>query len=54
LASDLTDPAGAVAALASRRLPILAVLDTLDVVRFRPVQVLRSHRLAEAPSTLHQ
>jgi hypothetical protein len=36
----------AVAALNPLPLPITAVLDRLDVVRFRPVEVLESHILA--------
>jgi 2'-5' RNA ligase len=46
LADDLTDPAAAVAALNRSPLPIRAVLDRLDVVRFRPVEVLESQILA--------
>jgi len=46
LASDLADPAAAVAALVPLPLPIAATLDRLDVVRFRPVEVLESHILA--------
>jgi 2'-5' RNA ligase len=45
LASDLTDPAAAVAALNRAPLPIRAVLNRLDVVRFRPVEVMESHIL---------
>jgi hypothetical protein len=45
-ASHLADPAMAVAALNPLPLPITAVLDRLDVVRFRPVEVLESHILA--------
>jgi 2'-5' RNA ligase len=45
LAKDLTDPPAAVAVVLSARLPITAGLDTMEVVRFRPVQVLASHRL---------
>jgi 2'-5' RNA ligase len=48
LARDLTDPATAVGVVAPSRLPIAAVLYTVDVVRFRPVQVLGSHRLKVA------
>ena len=46
LARDASDPAAAVAALHPLNLPIAAVLGTIEVVRFRPVQVLASHRLA--------
>lgn len=46
LAGDLTEPAAAVAALNPLPLPLPAVLDRLDVVRFRPVEVLDSHILA--------
>jgi 2'-5' RNA ligase len=46
LAGDLADSAAAVAALNLLPLPITAVLDRLDVVRFRPVEVLESHGLA--------
>lgn len=45
LASDLADPAAAVATLKHISLPIRAVLDRLDVVRFRPVEVMESHVL---------
>jgi 2'-5' RNA ligase len=45
LASDLTDAAAAMAALPASLPPIDAVLDTLDVVRFRPVEILSSHTL---------
>jgi 2'-5' RNA ligase len=45
LASDLTDPAVAVAALNPLPLPVTAILDRLDVVRFRPVEVLQSQIL---------
>jgi 2'-5' RNA ligase len=48
LASDLADPAAAIAALDPLPLPIRAVLDRLDVVRFRPVELLESHRLANS------
>jgi 2'-5' RNA ligase len=46
LAGDLVDAAAAVAALAPLPLPITATLNQLDVVRFRPVEVLESHGLA--------
>jgi 2'-5' RNA ligase len=46
LASDLADSAAAVAALGLSPLPITSLLDRLDVVRFRPVEVLESHSLA--------
>ncbi len=45
LASDVTNPAAAIAALNRLALPITAVLNRLDVVRFRPVEVLASHTL---------
>ena len=45
LAGDLADPAAAIAVLDPFRLPLAAVLDAADVVRFRPVRVLTSHRL---------
>jgi 2'-5' RNA ligase len=48
LASDLIDPAAAIAALGPPRLPIDGVLNTVEVVRFRPVQILASHRLVDA------
>ena len=48
LASDLADPAAAVAALNPLPLPIQAVLDRLDVVRFRPVEIMESHILRGA------
>jgi 2'-5' RNA ligase len=48
LASDLIDPAAVVAALDPPRLPIDGVLSAVEVVRFRPVQILASHRLVEA------
>ncbi len=48
LAGDLADPAAALAALAPVPLPIAAVLDTLEVVRFRPPHVLASHPLTPA------
>jgi 2'-5' RNA ligase len=48
LASDLIDPGAAIAALGSPLLPIDGVLNTIEVVRFRPVQILASHRLVEA------
>jgi 2'-5' RNA ligase len=47
LASDLNDPSAAVAALSPLPLPITALLDRLDVVRFRPVIILESHILAK-------
>lgn len=46
LAEDLTDPAAAISVLAPQRFPMAAMLDTVELVRFRPVQVLASHRLA--------
>jgi len=45
LASDLTDPTAAVASLDPPKLPIAAVLDRIEVVRFRPIEILESHRL---------
>jgi 2'-5' RNA ligase len=45
LASDLAYPIAAVAMPGPLRLPIAAVLNTLEVLRFRPVQVLASYRL---------
>jgi 2'-5' RNA ligase len=48
LASDLADPAAAVAALNPLALPVRAVLDRLDVVRFRPVEVMESHSMANS------
>jgi hypothetical protein len=48
LASDLIDPGAAIAALGPPLLPIDGVLNTIEVVRFRPVQILASHRLVEA------
>jgi 2'-5' RNA ligase len=48
LASDLADPAAAKKALQSVRLPIDALLETIEVVRFRPVEILASHRLGAA------
>jgi 2'-5' RNA ligase len=48
LASDLIDPAAALAATGPPRLPISGVLGTVAVVRFRPVEVLASHGLAVA------
>ena len=47
LAKDLKDAAEAIAALGPLRLPINAMLDRIDVVRFRPVELLASHKLAE-------
>jgi 2'-5' RNA ligase len=46
LAGDLADPAAALAALAPLPLPFTATLDRLDVVRFRPVEILESQLLA--------
>jgi 2'-5' RNA ligase len=46
LAKDVVDPAAAVAALGRLPMPITAVLDRSDVVRFRPVEILESHTLA--------
>jgi len=46
LASDLIDPAAALAATGPPRLPISGVLDTVDLVRFRPIKLLGSHALA--------
>jgi 2'-5' RNA ligase len=46
LAGDLVDAAAAVAAVTPLLLPITALLDRLDVVRFRPVEILESHVLA--------
>jgi 2'-5' RNA ligase len=43
LAAGLSDPIAAVSALELPRLPIAAVLDTIDVVRFPPVEVLARH-----------
>jgi 2'-5' RNA ligase len=51
LADDLTDPAAALAVLQPLRLPIDAMLDTIEVVRFRPVEVLASHALLTDPSS---
>ena len=48
LASDLANPATAIAALDPAGFPIVGVLDTMEAVRFRPVQVLESRRLADA------
>jgi 2'-5' RNA ligase len=45
LAKDLTQPAAAIAALDSLLLPIDTVLDRVEVLRFRPVEVLASHKL---------
>ena len=45
LASDLPDPAAAVAALQPLPLPIAGLLERVDVVRFRPVQILESQAL---------
>ena len=47
LASDLADPAAAVAALGLSPLPFTTMLVRLDVVRFRPVEILESHSLAD-------
>jgi 2'-5' RNA ligase len=47
LAQDLKDPAEAIAALGPLRLPIKAMLDRIEVVRFRPVELLASHKLTE-------
>lgn len=47
LARDLTDPAAAVAALAGMALPPTAPPASVDLVRFRPVEVLRRRPLAE-------
>jgi 2'-5' RNA ligase len=44
LAKDLAQPAAAMAALDLSALPMNAALDRVDVVRFRPVEVLVSHR----------
>jgi 2'-5' RNA ligase len=46
LADDLTDPAAALAAPGATRLPIVATLETIELVRFRPITVLASHNLA--------
>jgi len=48
LASDLADPAAAQTTLKPFCLPIDALLETIEVVRFRPVKVLASHRLRAA------
>jgi 2'-5' RNA ligase len=48
LAGDLSDPAAAMAMPGAPAFPITAVLDTLEVVRFRPVNVLASYRLMAA------
>jgi 2'-5' RNA ligase len=48
LASDLIDSTAAAAALGPLQLPVDAVLDKVDVVRFRPVEVLASHPLRPA------
>jgi 2'-5' RNA ligase len=45
LAKDVTDPVAAVSVLAPSLLPVRAVLDRMEVVRFRPAQVLASHQL---------
>jgi 2'-5' RNA ligase len=45
LAKDLTHPAAAVAALDPLLLPIDGLLDRIEVVRFRPVEILASHQL---------
>ena len=45
LAKDLIDPPAALSALAPPPLPITAVLDSVEVVRFRPVHVLAIHGL---------
>lgn len=47
LAKGLRDPAAAIAALGPLRLPIQASLDRVEVVRFRPVELLASHKLAK-------
>ncbi len=45
LAKDLSDIAPAVAILRPTRLPIDALLDIVELVRFRPVEILSSNRL---------
>ena len=46
LASDLTEPAAAVAALGSVTLPLMGRLVAMEVVRFRPVMILTRAILA--------
>ena len=48
LGSDLTDPGAGVTALATSRLPVIAVLKTLEVMHFRPVEILASHLLLQS------
>ena len=45
LAKDIADPSAAIRALTDVGLPIPAVLDALEVVRFRPVDILASFSL---------
>ena len=45
LAKDVVNPAAAILALGGAGLPIPAILDTLEVVRFRPVERLDSFPL---------
>jgi hypothetical protein len=48
LSRDIADPAAALAALNTCRLPISGELDAAEIVRFRPVEVLATHRLKRA------
>lgn len=48
LAKDLSEAAMAVAALDPLRLPLAGVLNTMELVRFRPVEVLARHTLNSA------
>src|ERR1700722_18280456 len=48
LAGGLANPPAAVAAVDPSRLPINCTLDRLEVVRFRPIAILASHRLIAA------
>jgi 2'-5' RNA ligase len=49
LSGALTDPARALSALVSSWRPIIGMLDRLELVRFRPVEIIRSHALRPLP-----
>ncbi len=46
LSGALSDPGQAIAALVPSWRPVSGVLNRLDLVRFHPVEVLRSYALA--------
>jgi hypothetical protein len=48
LAKDLTQPAAAMVALDPLLPPFDGLLDRIEVVRFRPVEILMSHQLRTA------